>query len=421
MIPAFFVTLDSLPLSANGKVDRHALPEPGPAPATTASRTSSSPAEELLAGAFAEVLGIAGPGPEDDFFALGGHSLLATRLLARVTRLFGVDLPVSDVFLHPTPRRWRALIAEGGGRGAAGASGPRPPAGLPLSFAQQRIWFVDRMEPESAAYHMAGALDLSGPLDLAALENALAALAARHEVLRTVFRHQAGEPVQVAAPPEASRIDLPLADLAALPPAAADAEAERLAVESARLPFDLERGPLWRVLAVRRGARDHRLALTLHHIVADGWSLGILLAELAELYAASAAGREPALPELPVQYADWAVWQRDRLLSGDGGVLAAEVAWWRQRLTGGALGGDLELPADRPRPAVRSGRGGTRAAALPAGVSAELERSGPARGGDAVHAPSRCLPGPAGPLYGRAGDPGRLAGGEPRPGRDRGA
>jgi amino acid adenylation domain-containing protein len=378
MIPSLFVPLATLPLSANGKVDRRALPEPsaepGAAPATTASRTSSSPAEELLAGAFAEVLGIAGSGPEDDFFALGGHSLLATRLLARVTRLFGVDLPVSSVFLHPTPAALARLIAEGGVAAPPVRPLPRPPAGLPLSFAQRRLWFVDRMEPESAAYHMAGALDLSGPLDLAALARALAAVAVRHEVLRTVFRHQAGEPVQVAAPPEASRIDLPLADLAALPPAAAGAEAERLAVESALLPFDLARGPLWRVLAIRRGAHDHRLALTLHHIVADGWSLGILLAELAELYAASAAGREPALPELPVQYADWAVWQRDQLLSGDGGVLAAEVAWWRQRLAGGALGGDLELPADRPRPAVRSGRGGTRAAALPADVSAELER-----------------------------------------------
>jgi amino acid adenylation domain-containing protein len=385
MVPALFVSLDALPLSANGKVDRRALPEPGTAAgaAPTASGPRA-PLEELLAGAFAEVLGVEGVGPQDDFFALGGHSLLATRLLARVTRLFGVDLPVSSVFLHPTPAALARLIAAGSGAAAAPPVRPLPRSpglGLPLSFAQRRLWFLDRMEPESAAYHMAGALDLSGPLDLAALARALAAVAVRHEVLRTVFRNEGGEPVQTAAPPGAAPIFLPLADLAALPPAAAGAETERLAVESALLPFDLERGPLWRVLAVRRGPLDHRLALTLHHIVADGWSLGILIAELHELYAAFVAGALPVLPELPVQYADWAVWQRERLLGAgaeNGGMLAAEVAWWRQRLAGAA---DLELPADRPRPPLRSGRGGTRAAALPAGVSTELERLARREGG----------------------------------------
>ena len=376
MVPALFVPLAALPLSANGKVDRRALPEPGLAPAAQASRTASSPGEELLAGAFAEVLGVERVGVDDDFFVLGGHSLLATRLLARVTRLFGVDLPVSDVFLHPTPAALARRIAAGAAAAPPVMPVPRlPGAGLPLSFAQRRLWFLDRMEPGSAAYHMAGALDLDGPLDLAALERALAAVAARHEVLRTVFRNQGGEPVQIAAPP--APIPLPLADLSALPAGMAGAEAERLGRESALLPFDLERGPLWRVLAVRTGPARHVLALTLHHIVADGWSLGLLLAELAALYAAYESGSPPALPGLPVQYADWAVWQRERLAEGEGGVLAAEVAWWRQRLAGAtvaAVDADLELPADRPRPAVRSGRGGTRTAALPADVSAELER-----------------------------------------------
>ncbi len=372
MVPTAFVGLDALPLSPTGKVDRRALPEPGGAAAGEGEATGfRTPVEELLAGVTAEVLGIERVGPRDDFFALGGHSLLATRLLARVSSLFGVDLPVSSVFQYPTV----ASLAE---RIAAVSSGdvvqpvlpvppvPRPDGwAMPLSFAQRGLWLIDRITPGSPAYHLPGAVRLSGPLDLAILEAALAAVVGRHEALRTVFRVLAGEPWQVL---DAPAVALPQVDLAALPTEAAGAEAGRVAQEVAVAPFDLARGPLWRVVAFRVSPVEHLLAITLHHIVADGWSLEILVAELAALYEAAVAGRSAALPALPVQYADWAAWQRERLA---GGRLEAEVDWWREQLAGST---PLELPVDRPPTALRTGRGGTWSAVLPAAASAALER-----------------------------------------------
>ena len=369
MVPSAFVGLDALPLSPTGKVDRRALPAPGTA-APAPAMGLRTPAEEMLAELVAEVLGREGVGPHDDFFALGGHSLLATRLLARVSRRFGVDLPVSSVFQHPTV----AALGEQIRRAAGGAAAPpvrpvprRPGEGLPLSFAQRRLWFLDRLEPGSPVYHLPGAMRLSGPLDPGAFAAALAEVGRRHEALRTVFRAERGEPRQFPAAPAT---DLPTVDLGGLPAAAAAAEAERLTRETATAPFDLERGPLWRARILRLGPAEHRLAIALHHIVADGWSLEILAAELAALYEAFAAGRPSPLPELPVQYADWAVWQRDWLR---GEALDEQLAWWREWLAGAPA---LELPADRPRPASvlpRAARGGTRGSALPAAVSMELE------------------------------------------------
>jgi amino acid adenylation domain-containing protein len=370
MVPAAFVHLDALPLSTNGKVDRKALPDPGapaavaPAPAAPLFRT---PVEELLAGLVAEVLGVERVGADDDFFALGGHSLLATRLLARVSRLLGVDLPVSSVFLSPTVAALAAEISAASGDAAPPVRlVPRTGAGMPLSFAQRRLWFLDRLEPGSPVYHLPGRVRLSGALDLDALAAALAEIARRHESLRTVFRHAHGEPAQVVLP--AAAPPLPRIDLTALPAGSAAAEAERQAREAAVAPFDLERGPLWRALALRLAPDEHVLVLTLHHIVADGWSLGVFVAELAALYEAFAAGRPSPLAELPVQYADWAVWQRERLR---GGLLESQAEWWRERLAGVPV---LELPADRPRAGARSGAGGTRAASLPAALALELER-----------------------------------------------
>ncbi len=372
MVPSAFVGLDALPLSPNGKVDRRALPDPaGPELAGAAPAGAlRTPIEEMLGGLISEVLGVEGVGPHDDFFALGGHSLLATRLLARVSRLFGVDLPVSSVFLHPTLAALAEQIAEASGEPAAPPVRPVPrsPGGaLPLSFAQRGLWLLDRLAPGSPAYHLPGAVRLSGPLDLAALEAALAGVVGRHEALRTVFQIVGGEPSQVPTAP-APAMTLPRVDLATLSAEAAGAEADRLAHEVAVAPFDLARGPLWRAVALCVSPDEHLLAITLHHIVADGWSLEILVTELAVLYAAAVAGEPASLPALPVQYADWAAWQRERLR---GGRLEADVDWWRERLAGSV---PLELPADRPLTALRSGRGGTRATALPATSSAALER-----------------------------------------------
>ncbi|HEY2292550.1 MAG TPA: amino acid adenylation domain-containing protein, partial [Thermoanaerobaculia bacterium] len=365
MIPTAFVGLDALPLSASGKVDRKALPDPVAPAAAPVAPAFRDPIEELLAGLVAEVLGARQVGPDDDFFALGGHSLLATRLLARVSRLLGVDLPVSAVFQHPTVAALAARIAASGTAPAPPVLPvPRTDAGLPLSSAQRRLWFLDRMEPGSPAYHLAGRARLSGALETDVLAAVLTEIARRHESLRTVFRHDGGEPAQVVLPAGAA---LARIDLSALAAGRATEEAERLARAAALAPFDLARGPLWRALALRLAPDEHALVLVLHHIVADGWSLGIFLAELAALYEALAAGRPSPLAEPPVQYADWAVWQRERLR---GGLLATQVAWWRERLAGAP---DLELPADRSRAVTRSGRGGTRAASLPAALALELE------------------------------------------------
>jgi amino acid adenylation domain-containing protein len=361
MVPSAFVRLDALPLSPNGKVDRKALPDPGLPGGGLAPAAPRSGAEELLAGLVAEVLGVPRVGPHDDFFALGGHSLLATRLVARIARVFGVELPVSALFVTPTVSGLAARIDQ------AGASLPAPPlvpvprdgSPLPLSFAQKRLWLLDRIAPGNPAYNVPGALGLSGPLDLAAVERSLEEIVRRHEALRTVFRIEGGQPAQVILPPA---VRLPLVDLGSLPAAMREEEAERLARWNAVQPFDLGSGPLYRALALRLAGEDHRLLVTFHHIVADGWSLAVFLGELAALYEGT------PLPALPVQYADWTVWQREWLR---GELLESQLAWWRERLADLPV---LELPADRPRPARRSFRGGTRALLLPEDLAAACER-----------------------------------------------
>ncbi|HYO12189.1 MAG TPA: non-ribosomal peptide synthase/polyketide synthase [Thermoanaerobaculia bacterium] len=365
MVPSAFVALDALPLSPNGKLDRRALPDPearsGVQGAPAAPRT---PVEELLAGAVAEVLGLERVGVRDDFFALGGHSLLATRLVSRISRAFGVDLPVSSVFLHPTVERLAARIdAEASPAAPPVTPVPRDGGPVPLSFAQRRLWLLDRIEPGNPAYNVPGAVRLSGPADLPALARSLEEIVVRHEALRTVFRLEGDQPAQVVVPPA---VRLPLVDLAALPPGAGEAEAERLARQGAAAPFDLARGPLFRMLVLRLDRDEHLLLLTLHHIVADGWSLSLFLGELAVLYEAFSAGLPSPLAPLAVQYADWAVWQRAWLR---GEVLERQLAWWREQLANLAV---LEVPTDHPRSMVRSFRGATRSAHLPVGLAGEI-------------------------------------------------
>jgi amino acid adenylation domain-containing protein len=357
MVPSAFVVLPALPLTANGKIDRRSLPAPAEERHEGVRATTRSPSEELLAGIWADLLRIpAVVSSNASFFDLGGHSLLAARMISRVRGAFGVELPMRAVFEQPTlagladfveqARRDRAGLAQ------APPLVPVPRGGaLPLSFSQQRLWFLDRLEPGSFAYNLAGGLHLAGPLDIATFRRVVDEIVRRHESLRTTFAEVGGEPVQVIAAP--APFPLPLVDLASLTPATREAEARRIAAKEARQPFDLGRGPLFRMTLLRFDERKHALVTAMHHIVSDGWSIGVLVRELGALYRAFIASEPSPLPELPVQYADFAVWQR-RWLSGE--TLEAQLAWWTGRLAGApAL---VDLPLDRPRPAVQSYRGG---------------------------------------------------------------
>ncbi len=359
MLPSSVVALEALPLTANGKVDRRALPDPkwpgaAPGKATRPHRQT----EELVIEAWRSVLGVEAIAPEDDFFALGGHSLLAIRVVSRVRRALGVELPLHILFDHPTVAALareveRVLAGTDGSDGPAGAAVPAPPpilpladrSDLPLSFSQERLWFLDRLEPGRTVYNLPIAVRLHGALVPAALERALSTVVRRHEVLRTRFEERDGIPRQRVVAPVP--VWLPAVDLRGLPEARRLSEGRRLAAREAARPFDLSRGPLLRASLVRLDATDHLVLATLHHVAADGWSLGILQRELSELYTAGVEGREPRLPELPIQYGDFSHWQR-RWLRDD--VLAAEIAHWRERLAGSSS--HLELPTDRPRPAA---------------------------------------------------------------------
>ncbi|HEX6749437.1 MAG TPA: amino acid adenylation domain-containing protein [Longimicrobium sp.] len=364
MVPAAFVFMDALPLTRHGKVDRRALPEPDAAALSGAGYVAPrTPTEELLAAVWAELLGAARVGVDDGFFELGGHSLLATRLASRVRESLGVELPVRAVFEHPT---LGALAAEVDRlrRAAQGVETPpiRPVAregtDLPLSFAQERLWFVDRMEAGSATYHMPLFARLEGALDADALRRALDELVRRHESLRTSFPLVDGLPVQRVAPP--APVELFTHDFAAFRDDEREEEAQRLVREHARIPFTLETGPLFRADLAKLGEREHLLLITLHHVIADGWSLDLLWRELAALYGAFSRGEPSPLAEPPVQYGDFAAWQRAWL---QGEVLERQLAYWRRTLRGAPP--LLKLPTDRPRPEVQTHNAATEIAVLP--------------------------------------------------------
>jgi amino acid adenylation domain-containing protein len=369
MVPALFVPLAALPLTPNGKVDRNALPEPAAA-GSVGGGAPRTPLEELLAGLWTDLLGVPAVGAEDDFFALGGHSLLAVQFVSRVRETCGVEVSLRSVFERPTLSAMAAeverALRQGGGLEAppiVPVAGDQP---IPLSFAQQRLWILDQMEIGLTAYNLPLAVRLTGRLQREALRGSLGEIVRRHAALRTGFGWLDGAPVQVVTPWE--DLALPIVDLSALPAERGRAAARRLAVAEAALPFSLEWDPLLRLALVALAAEEHVLLLTLHHIIADGWSLGVVLRELAALYPAALAGRPAVLPELPVQYADYSVWQQ-RWFAGE--VLEREVAWWRRALDGAPV---LELPTDRPHRSVHGFAGGSRSAALPRPISEGLAR-----------------------------------------------
>ncbi len=353
MVPSGFLVLDELPLTRSGKVDRRALPAPdsGHFDSDSDHAAPRNQTEEVIAEIWADVLGVERVGINDNFFDLGGHSLMAARLISRLRDALRIELPLRRLFEEPTVAELAESIwAEIKADKCVEAPTPlriRKQAGLPLSFAQERMWFLNRLNPHSAAYNMPAALRLTGRLNPAALEESLNRIIGRHESLRTTFKVVEGRPVQIIHDEQA--IGLAITDLQHLQESEREAEAKRIAFEEARLPFDLHNGPLVRARLLALGQQQHVLLVTFHHIICDGWSIGIIIRELAALYEALSKRAVPQLPEVRLQYADYAVWQR-RWLEAEG--LERQLRYWREQLAGELP--VMSLPLDRPRAPIQS-------------------------------------------------------------------
>jgi amino acid adenylation domain-containing protein len=369
MVPSQWIALDALPLLASGKIDRGQLPalatRPAP-PRASAAVGPRSKIEGAIAGIWRDVLGIAEPGVHDDFFDVGGHSLLATQVLSRIQSTLGVSLDLRTLFATPTvaglAQRTEALI------GSARKDAPIPRVSrerdLPLSFAQQRLWFLQQWFADSAVYNVPAALRLEGTLDVGAMTRAIQAIVARHEALRTAFPSAGGRPVQRVS--NDVSVSVPVTDLSDLPTAEAEAVALAMARDESGRLFDLGAVPLFRVALVKLTSTTHILLLTLHHIIADGWSIGVLFRELGSLYATAQQGTPASLTPLSVQYPDFAEWQRQHL---SGRMLDRLLAYWRNQLR--APRAVLDLPLDRPRPPESTGSGGR----VPLSLSPEQVRA----------------------------------------------
>ena len=369
MVPGAFVILETLPLTSNGKVDRRSLPAPEQMDQESreeyvAPRTAH---EKVIAGICAEVLGLEFVGVNDNLFDLGCHSLMATRIIARIRDALHVDLPLLKMFEAPTAAGLANYIQTRGDMPLESLP-PLPVTSrsedLPLTFAQEQIWFLNRLAPEDVSYNVPRAARLKGPLNVSLLEKVFTEIVRRHEILRTTFPSVAGRPVQVVHPPQHVNIDV--IDLRSLPADAREAEAMSLVCEQAQQPFDLQRGPLLRLTLLRLDAEDHVLSLIEHHLVLDGWAQSVLLNEFLALYEAYATGNPSPLSELTRQFADFAHWQR-QWVQGD--VLAEQLAYWKRQLAG--VPPVLSL-TDRPRPPVQNFKGAQEAFDLPAALCAEL-------------------------------------------------
>ncbi|QKV72487.1 amino acid adenylation domain-containing protein [Amycolatopsis sp. Hca4] len=360
MVPSAIVVLDALPVTANGKLDRRALPAPDVS-APVSDREPRTPVERQLCALFADVLGLPRVGPDDSFFALGGHSLLATRLIARVRTTLNAELEVRAVFETPTPAGLAEALATARGTARPPLVPARRPDFVPLSGAQQRLWFLHHLEGPSATYNVPLVMRLDGDLDVEALRRALSDVVARHEALRTRFPQRDGVPCQDILPP--GEVDLPVREVA-------DVDAALTGL--VRGSFDLERHAPMRAELLRLGAREHVFALVFHHIASDGWSMAPLWRDIATAYAARRSGEAPQWTPLPVQYADYTLWQQDLLGREDDpdSVLSAQLDYWRDALDG--LPDRIELPLDRPHPATATFRGELHTFTWDAGLHAHL-------------------------------------------------
>ncbi len=382
MLPASFVVVEALPLTASGKLDRKALPAPAGRPELDADYVAPrNPIQEVLVDLWSELLGVDRIGIEDDFFQLGGHSLLVAKLAARVRQLFQVELSLVEVFKKPTVSELAEAI-EKAERGSAESELPELPPiriaprdkPIPLSFPQERVWFLNRLTAGgNIAYNFQFTLWLEGKLNVAAFQAATEEIVRRHEVLRTSFPDVDGRPVQVIHP--AMAVDMPLIDLVALPEALRKEESERLVFEATQVAFDIARIPLLRWRLLRLDVDLHMLIQVEHHFVHDGWSFGVLLREMKALYSAFAAGLPSPLPALPIQYADFAAWQRGWM---EGPVMEKIMAYWRQKLAGATT--FLELPTDRPRLARGSFKGDITIFPVPPKLYDSLRKFGRAQG-----------------------------------------
>ena len=372
MVPSAFMLLEALPIAPSGKVDRKALPAPDLSQLQPEGTfvTPSTPVEEVLAGIWAEVLGLEKVGVRDNFFELGGHSLLATRVISQVRQVFKLEIPLRRLFESPTVAELAKDIETATKIGLELEAPPidriSTEGELPLSFAQQRLWFLAQLEPDNPLYNSPAAIRLKGQLNIAALEQSLNEILRRHEVLRTCFKTVEGRPVQVISP--ATPLSLPVIDLSELPQATQEAKVRQLAIAHAQQPFDLDTAPMLRVKLLRLSQQEHVALFVMHHIVCDGWSTDVLVRELSALYKVFSTGQPSPLPELPIQYVDFAVWQRKWL---QGEVLEKQLAYWKQQL-GGNLP-VLQLPTVRPRESVKTSRGATQSFVIPSKVSVALQ------------------------------------------------
>jgi amino acid adenylation domain-containing protein len=385
MIPSAFVMLETIPLTHSGKIDRRALPEPDKLrpDLTTAYLSPRNDIEQKLVSIWEDVLDVRPVGVNDGFFDLGGDSLSATRIISQVIKHFQVEIPLQSLFQSPTISDMAAVVAQRQGKRsgnekvvhAAEASlvHTAREGFSPLSYSQQRLWFLDQLDPSSFAYNLFSAYRLKGGLNVAALEQSFNEILRRHEVLRTLFKSEKGQPVQVVLPNLTIRI--PLFDLRGiLSEEKRWAEVHRICREEAQRPFDLATGPLLRITLIRLTDDEDVLLRATHHIVSDGWSEGVLFHELSEIYAALSIGKPSPLPDLSTQYADYAKWQRQGF---EGERLEFQLSYWKKQLESIEI---LKLPTDRPRRALGTSRGARQYFTLSPTLSSELKELGQQRG-----------------------------------------